>query len=123
MASGGNATSVVAGSRNLIEYKGFIGKVEFDVKAGIFHGEVINLRDVITFQGECVEDLRQAFIDSVEDYLEFCAQRGEEPEKPFSGKFIVRIDPELHRKIYIRAKEEDKSMNRVINETLEEAFA
>ena len=62
-----------------MEYKGYIGKVEFDDEAGIFHGEVINTHDVITFQGDCVADLRQAFIDFIEDYLEFCASRGEKP--------------------------------------------
>ena len=88
----------------MMEYKGYIGKVEFDSEAGIFHGEVINIRDVITFEGSSVDELNQAFKDSIDDYLEFCASRGEEPEKPFSGKFIVRLSPELHRKAYLKAK-------------------
>ncbi|MEE9368903.1 MAG: type II toxin-antitoxin system HicB family antitoxin [Pontiella sp.] len=58
-----------------MEYKGYIGKVEFDDDANIFHGEIINLRDVVTFQGESVTELREAFKDSVDDYLEFCAER------------------------------------------------
>ena len=103
----------------MMKHKGYIGKVEYDDEAGIFHGEVINLRDVITFQGDSVEELRQAFRDSVEDYLEFCAERNEEPEKPFSGKFIVRIPPELHRKIYTRAKIADTSLNSWVGEVLE----
>lgn len=86
-----------------MEYKGYIAKVEFDDEAEIFHGEVINLRDVITFQGTSVTELQRAFQESVEDYLAFCAERGEEPEKPFSGKFSVRIDPELHRQITLQA--------------------
>ena len=102
-----------------MEYQGYLAKVEFDDEAGIFHGEVINLRDVITFEGNSVEELRQAFKDSVEDYLDFCALRKEEPEKPFSGKFLVRIDPELHRQIYLRARMEDKSLNSWISEALE----
>lgn len=104
----------------MMEYKGYIGKVEYDDEAGIFHGEVINLRDVITFQGDSVEELRHAFRDSVDDYLEFCEERGEEPDKPFSGKFIVRIAPELHRKIYTQAKISDKSINSWVSEVLEE---
>ena len=103
----------------MMEYKGYVGKVEYDDEAGIFHGEVINLRDVITFQGDNVEELRQAFQDSVEDYLDFCSERNEEPEKPFSGKFIVRIPPELHRKIYTQAKVANKSLNSWVNEVLE----
>lgn len=66
----------------MMEYKGYIGKVEIDEDAGILHGEIINIRDVITFEGQTVEELRQAFEESADDYLEFCAERGEEPEKP-----------------------------------------
>jgi predicted HicB family RNase H-like nuclease len=102
----------------MMEYKGYVAKVEFDDESNLLYGEVINLRDVITFQGESVAELKQAFQESVEDYLAFCAERGEEPEKPYSGKFSVRIDPELHRKITIKAQIADKSLNRWINETL-----
>ena len=69
----------------MMEYKGYIGKVEFDDEAEIFHGEVINTRDVITFQGTTVAEIKQAFHDSVEDYLDFCTQLGHEPEKPFTA--------------------------------------
>ncbi|CCQ51659.1 MULTISPECIES: type II toxin-antitoxin system HicB family antitoxin [Crocosphaera] len=101
-----------------MKYKGYEALVSLDDEQGIFHGEVINIRDVITFQGQSVSELKQAFIESVEDYLEFCAQRGEEPEKPFSGRFVVRIDPELHKQIYIKAKQEGKSLNTWVSEKL-----
>ena len=101
-----------------MEYKGYFTKVEFDDEANIFHGEVINLRDVITFQGETVDELRQAFHDSVDDYLEFCAERGEEPEKPYSGRFIVRVEPELHKNIVIEARKNGKSLNAWVHDTL-----
>lgn len=104
-----------------MEYKGYIGKVEFDDEAGILHGEVINIRDVITFEGQTVEELQQAFRDSIEDYLEFCVERGEDPEKPFSGKFVLRVPAELHRKAYIKARMADKSLNSWVTEVLEEA--
>jgi len=103
----------------MIEYKGYVAKIEFDDESDIFHGEVVNLRDVITFQGKSVEELRTAFQDSIADYLSFCAERGEEPEKPFSGKFSVRVSPELHRRISIKAKTKKKSLNSWINEVLE----
>ena len=106
----------------MMEYKGYIGKVEFDSEAGIFHGEVINVRDVITFEGSSVDELNQAFKDSIDDYLEFCASREEEPEKPFSGKFIVRLSPELHRKAYLKAKLSAKSLNSWVGEVLEQAL-
>lgn len=63
-----------------MEYKGYHAKVEFVDDADIFHGEVVNLRDVITFEGETVQQLKRAFQDSVDDYLDFCAKRGEDPE-------------------------------------------
>jgi predicted HicB family RNase H-like nuclease len=109
-------------SGSLMRYKGYIGKVEFDDEANIFHGEVINLRDVITFEGESVGELRKAFQDSVEDYLEFCAERNEKPEKPFSGRFVIRIDPELHRLMVLEAKKADVSLNQWVTERLEEAI-
>jgi predicted HicB family RNase H-like nuclease len=105
----------------MIEYKGYAATVEFDDEAGIFHGEVINLSDVITFQGKTVEEIRQAFQDSVEDYLEFCRERNEEPEKPFTGEVKVRISPELHRRISVEAKKARKSLDNWINDKLEAA--
>lgn len=105
----------------MLEYKGYVGQVEFDDSAGIFHGRVINTRDIITFEGTSVEEIRQALQESVDDYLEWCAERGEEPDKPFSGKFTVRIDPELHRKIHIQAQLENESVNAWVAEVLESA--
>ena len=104
----------------MMEYKGYLGKVEFDDEAEIFHGEVINLRDVITFQGESVQELRQTFQESVDDYLAFCAERKEEPEKPFSGTFTVRVTPELHRELSIQAKLANQSLNSWIGVLLEQ---
>ena len=102
----------------MMEFKGYIGHVEFDDEAEIFHGEVINTRDVITFQGKTVDEIKQAFRDSVEDYLEYCAKLGQQPEKPFTGKFMLRIPPELHRRIYVAAKQSGESINAWIKEQL-----
>ena len=88
-----------------------IASVKFDDEANIFHGEVNNTRDVITFEGTSVKELKEAFKESVEDYLAFCKGRGEDPEKPFSGRFIVRLSPRQHRKIYVAARQSGKSMN------------
>ena len=105
-----------------MEYKGYSAKVEFDDDANIFHGEVINLRDVITFEGETVKELKQAFQDSVDDYLDFCAQRGEDPEKPYSGKFVIRVEPELHKNITIEARKAGKSLNVWISDAIYKAL-
>lgn len=101
-----------------MKYKGYEAVVTFDDDVNIFHGEVINTRDVITFQGTSVDELKQALEDSVEDYLAFCAERGEEPDKPFSGNFVVRISPELHRELYTQAKRSGMSLNALIEERL-----
>jgi predicted HicB family RNase H-like nuclease len=103
----------------MMQHKGYIGRVEFDDEADIFHGEVIGLRDVITFQGRTVNEVKQAFRESVDDYLAFCVKRGEEPEKPFTGKFMVRLPPDLHRKVYVAAKQAGTSLNAWIAETLQ----
>lgn len=102
-------------------YKGYTGHVEFDAEAGLFHGEVLDTRDVITFQGTSVEELNQAFQDSVDDYLEFCEKRGEEPDKPFSGRLMLRVPPTLHRRVYAQAKREGKSLNQWVVDKLKEA--
>ena len=104
-----------------MSYKGYTGHVEFDDEAGVFHGEVLDLRDVVTFQGTSVDELEQAFKDSVDDYLEFCRERQEEPDKPFSGRLMLRLPPELHRKVYTSSKQEGKSLNQWIAERLERA--
>lgn len=106
-----------------MSYRGYEAKVEYDDEAGLFHGEVVNLRDVITFQGRSVDELKQALADSVEDYLAFCAARGEDPEKPLSGQFIVRVDPVVHRAIATAARRAGLSLNKWVAATLERASA
>jgi predicted HicB family RNase H-like nuclease len=107
----------------MMEYKGYIGKVEFDDEAAIFHGEVINTRDVITFQGKSVGELKRAFRGSVNDYLAFCAERGEDPDKPFSGQFVTRISPDLHRRASVAATIAGKSLNAWVAEQLQSALS
>ena len=105
----------------MLQYKGYKGHAEFDDEAGLFHGEVLDLRDVITFQGTSVEELEKEFRDSVDDYLEFCEERGEEPDRPFSGRLMLRLPPHVHRNVYVRARKEGKSLNQWITEKLEQA--
>ena len=106
-----------------MQYKGYIGKVEFDDEAGIFHGEVTDTRDVITFQGKSVDELKKAFEESVDDYLAFCKERGEFPDKPFSGLFVTRIPVDLHRKVNLAATLAGKSLNAWVAEQLQGAVA
>ena len=103
----------------MFNYKGYVGRIDYDDKVGTFHGEVINTRDVITFQGQSVNELKKALRESVEDYLEFCRERGEEPDRPFSGKFVVRVPPEVHREAFLKAKSSGKSLNAWVKEVIQ----
>lgn len=98
----------------MMTYKGYAGKVEFDSSAKILHGEVIGIRDVITFSGKSVREIEKAFRDSVDDYLAFCAERGEKPERPCSGQFMVRVDESLHRKANVVAQSRGESLNALV---------
>jgi len=102
----------------MMTYKGYHGTVSFDDKSEIFHGEVTDLRDMVTFQGRSVDELKSAFQESIDDYLDFCSERGEDPDKPFSGNFVLRIDPQLHRKLVALSREEGESLNRWVESRL-----
>ena len=108
---------------NMLRHKGYVGLVNFDAETGIIHGEVVNIRDVITFQGESVDEVKRAFVDSVEDYLDFCRERGEEPEKPFSGKLILRMPPQTHQEVHLKARQAGISLNEWVNQAIEDQLA
>ncbi|MFP4409469.1 MAG: type II toxin-antitoxin system HicB family antitoxin [Spirochaetaceae bacterium] len=94
--------------------------MEFDAEAKIFHGEVINTRDVITFQGRAVDELEQAFRDSVDEYISWCEAEAVPPEKPYSGRFNLRLSPELHRELAVTAKKRNVSINRFVEQAIED---
>lgn len=100
-------------------HDGYMATVELDEDADLFHGEVINTRDVLTFQGRTLDELRTAFADTIADYIEWCRERGKEPERPYSGNFTVRLSPELHRRIASMAARQHKSINAFVADTLE----
>lgn len=103
----------------MMKYKGYLGEVTFDAEAKIFHGEVLGLKDVITFQGTTVSELEKAFKDSVDDYLIWCKERGELPEKAFSGNLRIRISPDLHAKLAQTATMQRVSLNSLIIDKLQ----
>ena len=103
----------------MLEYKGYVGHVGEDDEARIFHGDVINFDHVVTFQGKHVDELEEAFRESVDVYLEFCQKKGIEPSKPFSGKFMVRLDPNLHRDASAAAKTSGMSLNAWVTKAIE----
>lgn len=106
----------------MITYKGYLGRIEVDVEARRIHGRVVGLRDVITFEGSTVEEAERAFRESVDDYLEFCQQRGERPERPHSGNFQVRLGPELHRQLAMLAEAQSMSLNELMRRLAHQAI-
>ena len=104
-----------------MRHQGYIATIDLDEDAGLFHGEVINTRDVLTFQGQTLDELRTAFADTIADYAEWCRERGKEPERPYSGHFLLRVPPDLHRRIATAAARAGKSINGFVAETLDRA--
>ena len=106
---------------SMMEYKGYFGSVLFDDEAGTFFGRVANLqRDGITFEGSSVDELRAAFRESVDDYLAWCEEEGKAPDKPYSGKFNIRISPELHAKAAGKAQARGVSLNDFVTKAIED---
>lgn len=101
----------------MLEYKGYLGTVEVD--DGAFTGRVVGLRDVMTFEGQSFAEVEQAFRDSIDEYLAFCAGRGETPDRSYSGRIPLRIEPEQHRKAAARAQAEGISLNQWIARRIE----
>jgi predicted HicB family RNase H-like nuclease len=106
---------------NTLNYKGYSARIEFDEDDEIFTGRIAGINDVVGFHGDSVADLKDAFREAVEDFIETCAKAGKEPQKPFSGKVMFRIDPEIHRKAMLAAELSGKSLNAWAEEALEKA--
>lgn len=102
-----------------MEYKGYIGSVEFSEEDTLFFGKVMGIRALISYEGETGAELVQDFHDAVDVYLALCAEKGCEPEKAYKGSFNVRISPELHRRLAICATEKQTSLNSLIESILQ----
>jgi predicted HicB family RNase H-like nuclease len=107
----------------MLKYKGYVGIAEYDDAGKIFTGEVVGLTAVITFQGRTPEELEASFRESIDLYLEMCQEDGIKPEKTYSGRFNVRIDPALHRELAVKALQEKKSINDLVNDALRRCLA
>ena len=108
---------------SILTYKGYQGRFDYDADADIFHGDVLHISDVVTFQGRSIDELKTALADSIEDYFDLCKEVGKAPQKPFSGRFNVRLTPELHQKAAQSAAFEGMSLNNWIAHTLEKAIS
>ncbi|MFN2927332.1 type II toxin-antitoxin system HicB family antitoxin [Lachnospiraceae bacterium YH-ros2228] len=108
---------------NTMQYKGFIGSVEFSEEDGIFYGKVMGIRSLVSYEGENAHELVTDFHNAVDNYLKECKENGKKPEVAFKGSFNIRISPELHRKIYLYSVSHQMSINHYIEETLKKSPA
>jgi predicted HicB family RNase H-like nuclease len=96
---------------NMMRHRGYAARIEYSDADKCFVGHIAGIRDIVGFHGESVEELRAAFEDAVDDYLETCEKIGKAPQRPYSGKIMLRIPPELHADIAMRAEASGKSLN------------
>jgi predicted HicB family RNase H-like nuclease len=106
---------------NVMSYKGYSARVEFDDEDGLLVGRIAGIADNVSFHGASVDELRNAFREAVDDYLATCAKIGKRPQKSYSGKLMLRIDPAVHAKAALAAENSGKSLNQWSEEALESA--
>jgi predicted HicB family RNase H-like nuclease len=105
----------------VLKYKGYHGSTEYSLEDDCLHGRLLGINDVITYEGNSVKEIKAAFKDSVDDYLAFCKETGKEPNKPYSGKVMFRIDPQVHANAALAAQLKGISLNQWAEEVLREA--
>ena len=103
---------------NVMEYKGYVGSVEFSEKDGVFYGKVQGIRSLISYEGTTANGLVSDFHEAVDDYLVFCEDNGIEPEKDYRGQFNVRVSPELHKQASAEAAAENITLNKLVENAL-----
>lgn len=108
---------------NTMTYMGYTARIEYDERDDIFVGRILGLRSIISFHGKTVAELRREFAAAVKDYLSDCEEQGISPEKPASGKLLIRVPPEIHSKALVKAQAMGKSLNQWATEALERAVS
>lgn len=108
---------------NIMEYKGYVGSVEFSEEDTLLYGKVLGIRGLISYEGTSVQELIDGFHSAVDDYLVLCEAQGKEPEKPYKGSFNVRTSPETHRRAAIYAITHNTSLNSFVEESIIEKLA
>ncbi len=106
---------------NMMTYNGYTARIEYSEEDNCFVGHVAGIRDVVGFHGDSVDELRAAFTEAVDDYLESCEKLGRSPQKPYSGKVMLRIDPVLHARAAAVAEAQGKSLNAWAQEQIQKA--
>ena len=106
---------------NSMSHRGYTARIEYDERDNILVGRILGLRAIISFHGQTVGELRKAFEHAVDDYLAECAEKGISPEKPASGKLLLRVSPEVHGRAIVVAQACGKSLNQWVSDVLERA--
>jgi predicted HicB family RNase H-like nuclease len=106
---------------NTMNHKGYTARIEFDERDNLFVGRVLGLRAMISFHGETVAELHEAFSVAIEDFLADCKEQGVKPEKPASGKLMFRVPPEVHAAALVAAQASGKSLNQWATEVIQSA--
>ena len=106
---------------NTMTYRGYTARIEYDERDNIFAGRILGIRTIISFHGETVAQLRAEFELAINDYLADCKERGVHPEKPASGRLLLRVPPELHGRALVAAQAAGKSLNQWATEVLQSA--
>ena len=109
--------------KNIMEYKGYLGSVEFSEEDELFYGKVQGIRALISYEGTNASELVSDFHSAVDDYLQLCKEDGKKPETAYKGSFNVRIKPELHKKIAIYAMEHNITLNNFVEHSIEKELA
>ncbi len=104
-----------------LQYKGYTGSVEVSIEDGCLFGKIQFINDLVSYEGQTVDELRESFRNAVDGYLDMCKELKEKPEKPFKGSFNVRIGSELHREAARAAREEGISLNEFVAKGVKEA--
>ncbi len=103
---------------NLLTYKDYTGSVEYSAEDDIFYGKIEFITDTVLYEGKSVEELKENFKEAVEDYIEACSDIGKEPQKPFKGRILTRINPELHKKAALIALQKRISLNKFVESAI-----
>ncbi len=106
---------------NTIQYKGYYASIVYEAEDDLLVGRIIAINDIISFHGTSLKQIKTAFKVSVDDYLAFCEETGKQPNRPYSGKMMLRIDPETHAKSALAAKSKGMSLNRWVEEVFRKA--
>ncbi|MGN0370693.1 MAG: type II toxin-antitoxin system HicB family antitoxin [Butyrivibrio sp.] len=107
-------------NKNILEYKGYHTKIEFDTKEMVLRGKIEGINDLVNFESKSIQEVEKEFRNAVDDYLEFCSEVGKQPEKEYKGIFNIRINPELHKKLAMVSSKNGDTLNATVEKAIEE---